>query len=260
MSQPVRFTDRDREHLLVTIETSLKISKRSHFYLWAQGALQGFIPHDLLVLMHGDVARLAFRHETFSRVLVPVELQQLLGDSVHGLLPRIADDWLHASGLPRVHCPDEGGQVGRRQLLNEIKRAGLGNVLAHGPREIRGEAGSFFVFAGLQQIPTPRDVHVLELLMPYMHMAAYRVLNQESRESLPQAEPSTLFSKREIQVLYWVKNGKTNQEIAQILHISVPTAKNHVQNIMRKLNVSNRAQAVGKSASLRLIAPGDTHH
>ena len=69
--------------------------------------------------------------------------------------------------------------------------------------------------------------------------------------------PTLLLSKREIQVLHWVKNGKTNQEIGQILGISPPTVKNHLQKIMRKLNVNNRAQAVGKCATLRLMAHSD---
>ena len=67
-------------------------------------------------------------------------------------------------------------------------------------------------------------------------------------------EAGALLSKREIQVLHWVKGGKTNQEIGQILDISPPTVKNHLQNIMRKLNVNNRAQAVGKATTLRLVA------
>jgi DNA-binding CsgD family transcriptional regulator len=79
----------------------------------------------------------------------------------------------------------------------------------------------------------------------------------EKGDSAGAVLPSTMFSKREIQVLHWVKNGKTNQEISQILEISQPTVKSHVQNIMRKLNVTNRAQAVGKSATLRLVAPTD---
>ena len=257
MKKPVRFTDRDREHLLVTIETSLNITKRSQFYLWAQGALQGFIAHDLLLAAYGDISRMSFSHETFSRTPLSPQVEKDLGDSVHGLLPRMVDDWLQSASVPRLHCPDEGGQVGRRQLLADMKRSALGNAIAHGAPEIRGEYGSFFVFAGLKEEPGPRDIYVLELLMPYLHMALYRMLSHEKQDAPAVIEPTALFSKREIQVLYWVKNGKTNQEIAQILHISVPTAKNHVQNIMRKLNVTNRAQAVGKSASLRLIAPGD---
>jgi DNA-binding CsgD family transcriptional regulator len=101
---------------------------------------------------------------------------------------------------------------------------------------------------------------LLKLLMPSLHMALYRVLGRQDENGDSSANavlPSTMFSKREIQVLHWVKNGKTNQEISQILEISQPTVKSHVQNIMRKLNVTNRAQAVGKSATLRLVAPTD---
>jgi DNA-binding CsgD family transcriptional regulator len=67
----------------------------------------------------------------------------------------------------------------------------------------------------------------------------------------------SLLSLREIEVLQWIKQGKTNDEISQILGISPPTVKNHVQKILRKLKVSNRAQAVGRSESLRLLPPGD---
>jgi DNA-binding CsgD family transcriptional regulator len=109
----------------------------------------------------------------------------------------------------------------------------------------------------LQHAPGPRDVYLLQLLMPYLHMALYRMLGRQEGDGPSDATPKVMFSKREIQVLHWVKNGKTNLEISQILEISQPTVKSHVQNIMRKLNVTNRAQAVGKSATLRLVAPTD---
>ena len=47
-------------------------------------------------------------------------------------------------------------------------------------------------------------------------------------------------SEREIEILEWVRNGKTNIEIGMILHISANTVKNHLQRIFRKINVSNR--------------------
>lgn len=45
----------------------------------------------------------------------------------------------------------------------------------------------------------------------------------------------------------WIRNGKTNSEVGQILDISIFTVKNHLQRIFKKLNVSNRAQAVAKT-------------
>lgn len=53
-------------------------------------------------------------------------------------------------------------------------------------------------------------------------------------------------SHRELEVMDWVRKGKTNQEIGMILDISAFTVKNHLQRIFRKANVLNRAQAVAK--------------
>ena len=48
---------------------------------------------------------------------------------------------------------------------------------------------------------------------------------------------------REIEVLELIAEGMLNKEIAQKLYISEKTVKNHVSNIFKKLNVSDRTQA-----------------
>ena len=50
-------------------------------------------------------------------------------------------------------------------------------------------------------------------------------------------------SDREIQVLKLIANGKENAEIAAELHISPKTVKNHISNILMKLQIENRIQA-----------------
>jgi DNA-binding NarL/FixJ family response regulator len=50
-------------------------------------------------------------------------------------------------------------------------------------------------------------------------------------------------SDREIQVLKLVANGKDNAGIAADLHISPKTVKNHISNILMKLQIDNRIQA-----------------
>ncbi|AMB99769.1 LuxR family transcriptional regulator [Aerococcus urinaehominis] len=50
-------------------------------------------------------------------------------------------------------------------------------------------------------------------------------------------------TKRELEVLLLVAQGKTNQEIAQDLFISLKTVKTHVSNILAKLEVEDRTQA-----------------
>ena len=50
-------------------------------------------------------------------------------------------------------------------------------------------------------------------------------------------------SDREIQVLKLIANGKDNAEIARELFISPKTVKNHISNILMKLQIENRIQA-----------------
>jgi two-component system, NarL family, response regulator LiaR len=51
-------------------------------------------------------------------------------------------------------------------------------------------------------------------------------------------------SEREKEVLRQLAHGRTNQEIAQELHVSPETVKTHVGNILSKLQLSHRTQAV----------------
>jgi DNA-binding NarL/FixJ family response regulator len=49
---------------------------------------------------------------------------------------------------------------------------------------------------------------------------------------------------REAEVLFWVAQGKTNAEIGMILDASLGTVKKHMEHILPKLGVENRASAV----------------
>ncbi len=51
-------------------------------------------------------------------------------------------------------------------------------------------------------------------------------------------------TEREEEILSLVAQGKSNQEIARQLFVSLKTVRNHVSNILLKLQVADRAQAV----------------
>jgi len=63
-------------------------------------------------------------------------------------------------------------------------------------------------------------------------------------------EPLT---KRELEVLAQLAQGKTNREIAEDLVITERTAKFHVSSILRKLDASNRTEAVTLAAQYGLV-------
>lgn len=58
-------------------------------------------------------------------------------------------------------------------------------------------------------------------------------------------------TRREQQVLQCIGKGCTNQEIAALLLVEIGTVKNHVHNILEKLNVNNRDEAASYLAFIK---------
>jgi DNA-binding CsgD family transcriptional regulator len=59
-------------------------------------------------------------------------------------------------------------------------------------------------------------------------------------------EEQAALSQREIEIMEWVRIGKTNFEIGVILNLSAFTVKNHLQRIYKKVGTSGRAHTVTK--------------
>jgi two-component system, NarL family, nitrate/nitrite response regulator NarL len=68
-------------------------------------------------------------------------------------------------------------------------------------------------------------------------------------------DPSDIsLTTRELQVLRLINRGQSNKEIARSLSIELPTVKNHVHNILGKMNVNSRTEAVARLR--RVSEPG----
>ena len=91
--------------------------------------------------------------------------------------------------------------------------------------------------------------------MPHLHCALVRIASvSENTVWVPNSNRlDKKITGRESEILHWVQLGKTNWEISTILSISPLTVKNHVQNILRKLDAPNRSQAALKAAKLGLV-------
>lgn len=80
----------------------------------------------------------------------------------------------------------------------------------------------------------------------------YRKLveDKEATSGLQRIEyrkPLHLLTRRECQVLQLLSEGQSNRKIAETLVISEKTVKNHVSNILQKMKVNDRTQAVVKA-------------
>ncbi len=78
----------------------------------------------------------------------------------------------------------------------------------------------------------------------YIHpsMADDSATDFRSKAAMPDPERDKL-TRREIEVIALIADGLNNKEIADQLFISEKTVKNHVSNLFKKINVSDRTQA-----------------
>jgi DNA-binding NarL/FixJ family response regulator len=79
-----------------------------------------------------------------------------------------------------------------------------------------------------------------------------RVRTHPARPAMPKEAQAEL-TQRERDVLSLIADGKENAQIAEELFISVQTVKNHVSNILAKLEVQNRVQAAVQAVQRRLL-------
>lgn len=86
---------------------------------------------------------------------------------------------------------------------------------------------------------------------------AARVLAEFNRLNTQRLANMALFSEltdREIEVLKEIATGKRNREIAETLFISEKTVKNHISNILFKLQVNDRTEAAMMAARGGLVS------
>ena len=89
---------------------------------------------------------------------------------------------------------------------------------------------------------------------PIVHLLSlYAFERVQNFNGLRQTRPS--ITPREREVLIWTASGKTAWEIGEILHISKRTVDEHLTKAARKLNATNRPQAVASAIRYRLIEP-----
>ncbi|MYM91698.1 helix-turn-helix transcriptional regulator, partial [Rugamonas sp. FT82W] len=135
-------------------------------------------------------------------------------------------------------------------FMDELRALGLDNLLVHGTERLPG-GSTFFALFGLPHRPRPRHAYFFELLLPHLHLALQRV-GQQQRQARAGALARPV-SAREMEILHWVREGKSNEEIGLILGISGLTVKNHLQRLYRLLGVSNRAHAIARGMALHLF-------
>ena len=234
---------------------------RAHFFSWTQGLLQSLIRHELLICTLCLGKPPAFRADGFSMTTPEPTLfsDMFLRDTA--VAPTLLKAWEERRYQPVVidvsAAASAGGNgLGSGGFVRELEKLGATQLLVHGVHDVEGRAQSLFVFACRPGSVNTRQAYLAQLLAPSLHAAWVRTqLAKRSEAAGDKAAGGSVLTVREQDILKWIYLGKSNFEIGAILKISPLTVKNHVQKILRKLNVVNRTQAIGKALELRILNP-----
>lgn len=118
----------------------------------------------------------------------------------------------------------------REYLLKSVKAGASGYVMKDAESDLLIEA--------------IRDVYKGKTyVQPSITTDIIREWDNDSSSNKSKKQGKNSLTQREIEVLLLIAEGKNNREIAEELFISDKTVKNHVSNIFKKIDVSDRTQA-----------------
>ncbi|MFZ0390209.1 MAG: response regulator transcription factor [Calditrichia bacterium] len=86
---------------------------------------------------------------------------------------------------------------------------------------------------------------------PRMAASLFSRVAELARDQIP--ESSVKLTPREVQIINQIAEGLSNKEIAQKLSIEPQTVKNHIHNILDKLQLQNRLEAVEYARERKLL-------
>ena len=242
------------ESLVLNLDASLRVHARHHFFTWTQGLLQNLVKHELLICALRDGEPMSLRVDGFASPPVEPALFIELFRRDTSLVPHLIKMWEDNHFQPVICETGSGSPFAGSAFAGELTRIGANAVIAHGTYDVFGKLASFFAFACQSTSVGPRQTYFVELVVPFLHLAWVRSqINRPSESAGANPAGVRLLTSREQEILRWIHVGKSNIEIGAILGISPLTVKNHVQKILRKLNVRNRTQAVGKGLALRIL-------
>jgi DNA-binding CsgD family transcriptional regulator len=125
--------------------------------------------------------------------------------------------------------------------MEAAKEFGLGDGITTGSTDTACGYGTFCSFASAERVDAKRYMPLVEYFGYHVHLALLRTAPKSSQAVAPCVRELTL---REMTILNWVRQGKTNWEIAKIMSVTERTIRFHVESIFSKLDVTSRSHAV----------------
>ena len=250
-------SDEHMERYFRIIREGIAVREHSDLLNWLQGELQYYLPHGIMLAAWGDFGSTHFRHDLVS-ALPGVRTRHIKQENLSVLLRALFNCWTELGKKPYTLSVGSSGFgfENAHPLCESVKALdGMQSLLVHGITDERGCQDCLYILFSSSPSLGDAALATMETLLPYLDTAMRRVTplaDQAASADLAESREAAAnhgLSGREIEILHWVRMGKTNAEIGSILGISIYTVKNHLRHIFKKLDVYNRTQAVSKIRS-----------
>jgi len=230
---------------------------------------------EVFEIFRNSLAELGYDRVLYSLLTDHPSLNKKAG---HGLIRNYPDDWMqyysengyvnidpvikHAFTTSATYTwnnliDTKKLRKSEKKVMNESKEAKLldgAAVAIYGPNTEIAGVGLASSSGGIN--PDKNTLSIIRTLANQFHIA----YSEFDRKLVNQPSSYIELTPREREILSWSAEGKSIPVIACIMSISDSAVKFHLQNIYRKLDVSDRTQAVVKALYLGLINPNRIHH
>lgn len=245
-------SDEERLDMLDLVDALAQVHSAEQFLAVTNGVMQRLLPHKRLVCGVGNISGDHVEpYDVLTYNFPQAYLDELVrpDGTIDSPLMRVWRTKREPLVVDLEHdLPDANGSD-----IVRVRKYGLTTAAAHGLVDVQGSMTSYFCFLDVPPGCAARHAYVLRFLVPHLHVALISSVVSIKSKIPPGLNGEISLSERQIEILRWIYKGKTNWEIARILELSEDTVKYHVKYIRAKLGVTNRAQAVAKALSLRII-------
>ena len=248
--------------ILGVVQQSYAIQSHQDFVLWLQHDVNAFIPHHSLIASWGTFNNTPKKFNCHYDVASSHGFNTTIINKAHKLV------YPSMKHLHQTWCRNQRRWfvVHHLHLLSDLHpltpllmttNHESQSLIVYGVSDVRSESECLYVFLSDENTCEVKD-EVISHLMPHIDFVLRRLqcLAEVRAQATIQSDmkankkPNTvsktksnaLVTPREVEIIGWIKTGKTNQEIGNILHISQNTVKTHLKRLFQKLKVSRRAQ------------------
>jgi transcriptional regulator EpsA len=215
---------------------------RRHYdlFLWLQGEIQHYLPHEIMLAAWGDFHSNLIRHDIVS-ALIGVRTQHSDVTSLSPLLQGLFNRWIELGRIPYELSVGETGFLLEERALQcplGLASQGMQSILIHGIRDQRGQHDCLYVIFGSGKKFATSSFSAFNILLPFLDSALGKIdplpVHDQPGQPLSNSRNSRM-TRREIEIMNWIKEGKTTSEIAAILGIDTFTVTTHLRSLFRKL-------------------------